>query len=246
MGKAEFGTPKQIANQMKARGLQKLKWYCQVCSKQCRDDNGFKSHIRSESHLNKIKNITFKDIEDYSIQFELQFLKDLKNYHGEKKINANKFYNLLIQDKHHIHLNSTKWSSLSQFLQHINTKGLIKIDDNEQGDGLNSLDISYINNSSENIMKREELRQKIANEKSEEQLEMKLIENQIKRGIQNGRNHDIKLENATEREFLDNPIKIQLGLKKIDNKIGTIKKNNVFKINKSVTIPNKGNVFKKK
>ena len=31
-----------LDNQMKAKRLQKLKWYCQMCSKQCRDENGFK------------------------------------------------------------------------------------------------------------------------------------------------------------------------------------------------------------
>lgn len=30
-------------------GLGRLKWYCQVCQKQCRDENGFKMHSQSES-----------------------------------------------------------------------------------------------------------------------------------------------------------------------------------------------------
>lgn len=34
----------QIANRIKAKGLQKLRWYCQLCAKQCRDENGFKCH----------------------------------------------------------------------------------------------------------------------------------------------------------------------------------------------------------
>jgi hypothetical protein len=40
----------QIANRIKAKGLQKLRWYCQLCQKQCRDENGFKCHQMSESH----------------------------------------------------------------------------------------------------------------------------------------------------------------------------------------------------
>lgn len=35
---------------LQAKGLQKLRWYCQVCQKQCRDENGFKCHLTSESH----------------------------------------------------------------------------------------------------------------------------------------------------------------------------------------------------
>jgi len=42
MSKGGFLTPKAIANRMKSKGLQKLRWYCQMCQKQCRDANGFK------------------------------------------------------------------------------------------------------------------------------------------------------------------------------------------------------------
>jgi len=54
MPKAERGTPKDIANRQKAKGLQKLRWYCQMCEKQCRDENGFKCHIMSESHQRQL------------------------------------------------------------------------------------------------------------------------------------------------------------------------------------------------
>lgn len=40
---------KGVANAMKAKGLGRLRWYCQVCQKQCRDDNGFKCHIATEA-----------------------------------------------------------------------------------------------------------------------------------------------------------------------------------------------------
>ena len=32
-GRAEPGSSKWLANKMKAKGLQKLRWYCQMCSK---------------------------------------------------------------------------------------------------------------------------------------------------------------------------------------------------------------------
>ena len=38
MGKSDFLTPKAIANRIKSKGLQKLRWYCQMCHKQCRDE----------------------------------------------------------------------------------------------------------------------------------------------------------------------------------------------------------------
>ncbi|OEU13150.1 hypothetical protein FRACYDRAFT_190325, partial [Fragilariopsis cylindrus CCMP1102] len=52
------GTPKDIANRMKSRGLQELKFYCQMCEKQCRDQNGLKQHATSESHMRQMKIFT--------------------------------------------------------------------------------------------------------------------------------------------------------------------------------------------
>ncbi|GLT89031.1 hypothetical protein SLE2022_070340 [Rubroshorea leprosula] len=55
MGKNEFLTPKAIANRIKAKGLQKIRWYCQMCQKQCRDENGFKCHCMIESHQRQMQ-----------------------------------------------------------------------------------------------------------------------------------------------------------------------------------------------
>ena len=48
MGKEKGGflAPKQIANRIKAKGLTKLRWYCQLCEKACRDENGYKCHTQ--------------------------------------------------------------------------------------------------------------------------------------------------------------------------------------------------------
>ncbi|GAU30718.1 hypothetical protein TSUD_39420 [Trifolium subterraneum] len=48
-------SPKAIANRIKAKGLQKLRWYCQMCQKQCRDENGFKCHCMSEGHQRQMQ-----------------------------------------------------------------------------------------------------------------------------------------------------------------------------------------------
>lgn len=54
-----------------AKGLQKLRWYCQACQKQCRDENGFKNHITSQSHQRQMMVVSenaSKYIEEYSKQ----------------------------------------------------------------------------------------------------------------------------------------------------------------------------------
>lgn len=85
MGKHEVGTPKYIANKIKAKGLQKLRWYCQMCSKQCRDENGFKCHTMSESHQRQL--LIFADnpdhyIDEFSKEFSDGYLELLKRSYG--------------------------------------------------------------------------------------------------------------------------------------------------------------------
>ncbi|KAI5345680.1 hypothetical protein L3X38_013557 [Prunus dulcis] len=66
MGKNDFLTPKAIANRIKAKGLQKLRWYCQMCQKQCPV-----------------------------------------------------VYNEYINDRHHVHMNSTEWATITEFVKHL-------------------------------------------------------------------------------------------------------------------------------
>lgn len=98
MGKAEVGTPKWIANKIKSKGLQKLRWYCQMCQKQCRDENGFKCHTMSESHQRQL--LIFADqpnqfLNDFSKEFEDGYMNLLKRCHGTKRVFANAVSNLI-------------------------------------------------------------------------------------------------------------------------------------------------------
>jgi DNA/RNA-binding protein KIN17 len=71
------GTPKWVANKMKSKGLQRLRWYCQVCEKQCRDENGFKMHVSSEAHLRQMIVVgenAGRHIADFSSQFQGEFV----------------------------------------------------------------------------------------------------------------------------------------------------------------------------
>jgi hypothetical protein len=71
----------QIANRIKAKGLQKLRWYCQLCQKQCRDENGFKCHQMSESHRRQMEVFgqnPDRIVDGYSEEFEQSFVDHLK------------------------------------------------------------------------------------------------------------------------------------------------------------------------
>lgn len=93
MGRAEVGTPKYLANKMKAKGLQKLRWYCQMCQKQCRDENGFKCHTTSESHQRQLllfAETPGKFIFSFSKEFSDGYMELLRRRFGTKRVAANK------------------------------------------------------------------------------------------------------------------------------------------------------------
>ncbi|KAK9817613.1 hypothetical protein WJX74_002787 [Apatococcus lobatus] len=136
MGKNDFLTPKAIANRIKSKGLQKLRWYCQMCGKQCRDENGFKCHLSSESHKRQM--MVFGEnpdrvVQGYSEEFENTFMEHLRRSHPYSRVSAKNVYNEYIADRHHIHMNSTHWLTLTDFVQHLGQKGLCKVDQTPKG-----------------------------------------------------------------------------------------------------------------
>ena len=72
MPKHERGSTKEIANRVKSKGLQKLKWFCQMCKKQCRDQNGFKCHLTSEAHQRQLL-LFAEDQNSYLREFSQEF-----------------------------------------------------------------------------------------------------------------------------------------------------------------------------
>ncbi|QID85446.1 zinc finger protein rts2 [Saccharomyces pastorianus] len=125
---AEHDSAKYWAKQGVRRGLQKTRYYCQICQRQCKDANGFQSHNKSPSHLRKVGQVTAEDAKRYNDQFEKGFLQLLKQRHGEKWVNANKVYNEYVQDRDHIHMNATMHRSLTQFVRHLGRAGKVDVD----------------------------------------------------------------------------------------------------------------------
>ena len=137
MGKrAEKGTPKDVANRAKAKGLQKLKFYCQICEKQCRDANGFKCHCTSEAHLRQMEIFGMnqgKFIGSYSEEFKRAFLNMMATSHRNSRVSANIVYNEYIAHKEHIHMNATRWTTLTEFIKHLGREGICEVDETPKG-----------------------------------------------------------------------------------------------------------------
>ncbi|KAF9527518.1 domain of Kin17 curved DNA-binding protein-domain-containing protein [Crepidotus variabilis] len=136
MPRAEVGTPKFVANKMKSKGLQRLRWYCQVCEKQCRDENGFKCHTQSEAHLRQMLVVgehAGSHIANFSSQFQSEFVGMLSRRFGTKRVAANRVYQEYIADKSHLHMNATRWVTLSEFVKHLGRTGVARVDETEKG-----------------------------------------------------------------------------------------------------------------
>ncbi|KDQ50482.1 hypothetical protein JAAARDRAFT_41940 [Jaapia argillacea MUCL 33604] len=179
MPRAEAGTPKDLANKMKAKGLQRLRWYCQVCEKQCRDENGFKCHAASESHLRQMLVVgenAGRHISDFSQQFQHDFVTLLSRRFGTKRVKANNVYQEFIQDRNHLHMNATRWVTLTEFVKHLGRSGIARVDETEKG-----WFIAWIDNSPKALAKQEASMKKERMTVSDEQRERMLLEEQIER-----------------------------------------------------------------
>lgn len=180
MPKAEVGSTKYLNNKLKSKGLQRLRWYCQACEKQNRDENGFKCHVQSESHVRKIQAIgtegSHKVISDYSKDFQRDFVQLLRTSHYTKLVHINHFYQQYIADKEHVHMNATRWPSLTEFAKHLGREGLCRVEDNDKG-----LHIAWIDSSPEALRRQEAIRKRERQDKGDEEREQRLIKEQIEK-----------------------------------------------------------------
>lgn len=208
MGKAEKGTPKYLANKMKAKGLQKLRWYCQMCEKQCRDENGFKCHTQSESHQRQL--LLFADnsgkyLHSFSKEFSDGYVELLRRRFGTKRVCANKVYQEYIANKDHLHMNATKWLTLSDYVKHLGRSGIVVADETEKG-----WFITYIDRSPEVLERQEKLARKKKQDKDDEERHAEFIQQQIE---QNSKSATSIANEYTEMKRADSDERITIAIK---------------------------------
>ena len=186
MGKEKPGflTPKAIANRIKSKGLQKLRWYCQMCQKQCRDENGFKCHMSSESHQRQL--LLFaenpdKHLDQFSDEFMKEYLELLRRRFGTKRVNCNIVYQEYIAFKEHVHMNSTQWETLTEFVKYLGKEGMCVVDYTEKG-----WFVQYIDRDPETIRRQEAVIQKEKMAASDEEKTARFIEKQVQRAKESG------------------------------------------------------------
>eukprot|EP01028_Stygiella_incarcerata_P005250 TRINITY_DN2235_c3_g1_i1.p1 TRINITY_DN2235_c3_g1~~TRINITY_DN2235_c3_g1_i1.p1 ORF type:complete len:402 (+),score=133.42 TRINITY_DN2235_c3_g1_i1:98-1303(+) len=178
MGKDDFLTPKAIGKKIKAKGLQKLKFYCVVCQKQMRDANGFKCHLQSEPHKRMMQVFLenpSKRVDENSKEFEETFMDILQHRHGTTRVKANNVYQELIHDRHHIHMTGTVWATLSDFVLYLGREGKVEVD--EEGDGLY---VRYLKKDPRALLEKEKERKRLLHQKSDDERVREFIALQMK------------------------------------------------------------------
>lgn len=118
-----------------------------------------------------------KEINKWSDEFKSSFLTQLRISHGTKPISANKFYNEFISNKEHVHMNSTRWHSLTDFVKYLGREGICRVEEDDKG----VLCIAWIDSSPEALRRQEALKRKERQDKGDEEREQAQIQAQIEK-----------------------------------------------------------------
>eukprot|EP00961_Rhodomonas_salina_P020791 279756-Rhodomonas_salina.1 len=137
-------------------GLTKLRWYCQLCEKPCRDENGYKCHVSSESHLRQVAHprptpptplrfchMSTSSCDSIAKQHTTSSVPDTAHHIRLRKAAMHGMGAILlttavcartevISERHHIHLNATKWLTLTEFVAYLGKEGLAEVDVDEE------------------------------------------------------------------------------------------------------------------
>jgi DNA/RNA-binding protein KIN17 len=115
-----------------------------------------------------------QQIDEFSAEFERGFIETLNYRHGTKRVQANRVYQEYIGDKHHIHMNATIWTSLTEICKYLGKEGKATVDETEKG-----WFIQYIDRDPRLLAKQAAMDQRKTVEYDEEERTKRAIDQQI-------------------------------------------------------------------
>jgi len=113
-------------------------------------------------------------MEEYSAEFEGAFMEVMRRK-GGMKVKANHVYQDVIRDRQHIHMNSTKWSTLTNFVTYLGKTGLCKVEQDAEGAWF----LQYIDRDPRILARQEELQRRAETQRDEEEREMERLRKQV-------------------------------------------------------------------
>ena len=148
-----------------------------------------------------------KYLDYFSEEFLSDFMELLRRRFGTKRVHNNQVYNEYIQFKEHIHMNSTKWVTLTEFTKWLGREGLCHVDETPKG-----WFISYIDRDAEAIKKQEALKAKEKMDYTDEERNRKFIERQMALDTNSSDKKSDSIERSQPSELKRSADKITLNL----------------------------------
>ena len=130
-GSSDQGSAKWVSNQLKRKQRTKIRYYCGLCHVACKDENGYKNHIQSETHLRREMTVgdsgkEFNLAKD-DMNFQKKFLNFLISKHfGQTVLSHEVYRDLYPLDRGHNVMKGTCWGTLGVFIAHLRRCGLIE------------------------------------------------------------------------------------------------------------------------
>jgi DNA/RNA-binding protein KIN17 len=152
----------------------------------------------SEGHLRQMRLFAQNPnqiLDSFSSQFEKGFMQILSHSHGTKRVFANRVYQEYIADKNHVHMNSTVWTTLTGFCKYLGKEGKCIVDETEKG-----WYIQYIDRDPQTLMKQQQREERKQLEVNEDEIQKRMIENQIKAAFEKQREREEKAEVQIEND----------------------------------------------
>lgn len=137
-----------------------------------------------------------RHIADFSSQFQHDFVQLLSRRFGTKRVFANRVYQEFIQHKEHIHMNATRWVTLTEFVKHLGRTGIAHVDETDEGWW-----VAWIDSSPKALAKQAATLQKERATMSDEQRERILIADQIERAKEQEEAQGSRSESPPEEEL---------------------------------------------
>jgi DNA/RNA-binding protein KIN17 len=147
-----------------------------------------------------------KVIEEFSREFEATFLEHLRRSHPFSRVAANVVYNEFIQDRDHVHMNATKWLTLTEFIKYLGREGKCKVDETPKG-----WFITLIQEDPFEAMAKKKKREREKSEKESDERHLKILKAQAERarGSQNGEKEEEK-PRELDLNMLKEPVTISI------------------------------------
>jgi DNA/RNA-binding protein KIN17 len=115
-------------------------------------------------------------IDGYSEEFLKEFLQLMSISHRNSRVAANVVYNEFIANKQHTHMNSTRWTSLTEFVKYLGREGIATVDETPKGWFL-----TYTPEDREEKMRQQSQKRKQRAQEDASARDARLIEEQIAR-----------------------------------------------------------------